>query len=190
MALRQHQTDFSGKVLLLGNGGAARAIAFEIALRNPEFQIFLACREQSLQKGEKLSKEVLAYSRSLPKGEFSHGRGVIFPRTYRQIEEAEEEYDLLVNATSVGMFPEAVVSRCRAVFDAVYNPGETQLLQMAKRLSKKRIGGMDMLVYQAAAAHRIWYGTSFSEADMAALCEEARQELKRREGGSFKTVAL
>ena len=187
MALEQCREDFSGKILLLGNGGAARAIAFEIALQNPDFQIVLACRAQSLPKGEKLSSQVQAYSRSLPGRESSGGSGQVHSCSYRQIEEGNEEYDLLINATSVGMFPnigqspvsEAVISRCKAVFDAVYNPGETELLKISKRLSKKVIGGMDMLVYQAAAAHRIWYGTSFSKADMAALCEDARQELKR-----------
>ena len=71
---------------------------------------------------------------------------------------------LLLNSTPVGMFPrtdaspvsEEVVKRCKGVFDAVYNPELTLLLQYAKRNGIPCQGGMPMLKGQAAAAHGYW----------------------------------
>ena len=72
-----------------------------------------------------------------------------------------------------------MVARCRAVFDAVYNPAQTQLLRLAGEAGALAIGGMEMLVYQAVAAHEIWYGTRFRPEDIAALCQDAGTELAR-----------
>ena len=96
-------------------------------------------------------------------------------------------FDLLLNATSVGMYPNtgespvsgAVLSRCAAVFDAVYNPAQTELLRLAGQAGAKTIGGMEMLVYQEVAAHEIWYGSRFRQEDIALLCQDAQEELSR-----------
>ncbi len=112
--------------------------------------------------------------------------------SYRELEdEPGKEYGLLVNTTSVGMYPEVkacpvsgrVVERCEAVFDAVFNPGETELLKLAKELRKKTVPGMGMLVCQAAYSHKIWYGTEFRNEDILQLIEEAKEELAVRFGG-------
>ena len=160
-ALENHGRDFSGRVLLLGNGGAARALAFEAAAR---------LRRRG-DRGFRLSVQ-----------------------TYGELEtacafstQASPNFALLLNATSVGMYPHAgespvsaeVVARCRAVFDAVYNPAQTQLLRLAGEADALAIGGMEMLVYQAVAAHEIWYGTRFRPEDIAALCQDAGAELAR-----------
>ena len=75
--------------------------------------------------------------------------------------------------------PKEVVARCGAVFDAVYNPGETELLRLAKQAGAVVVGGMEMLVYQAVAAHEIWYGGQFCPQDLADLCVDAQEELSR-----------
>ena len=67
-----------------------------------------------------------------------------------------------------------VVGQCGAVFDAVYNPGETELLRLAKEAGAVAVGGMEMLVYQAVAAHEIWYGSKFRPEDLEALCRRPR----------------
>ncbi len=80
------------------------------------------------------------------------------------------EYDLLINASPVGMYPrvgasplsEEQLSCFSAVYDLVYNPEETELLRLARRLGIKCGGGMSMLVCQAERAHEIWYGAEFS----------------------------
>ena len=66
-----------------------------------------------------------------------------------------------------------------AVFDAVYNPRETRLLQMAKAAGAVAIGGMAMLVWQAADAQTIWFRRKFDPAAVAGVIEEALEEMER-----------
>ena len=149
----------------------------------------IACRESSQPKAVALAQEVAAYLRR--RGDRGFRLSV---QTYGELEtacafstQASPNFALLLNATSVGMYPHAgespvsaeVVARCRAVFDAVYNPAQTQLLRLAGEAGALAIGGMEMLVYQAVAAHEIWYGTRFRPEDIAALCQDAGEELAR-----------
>lgn len=185
-ALENHGCDFSGRVLLLGNGGAARALAFEAAARQRDLDLTIACRKSSQPKAVALTQEVAAYLRRRGDRDFC-----LEVDTYEELEAfcrwEGRSFDLLLNATSVGMHPHAgespvsaeVVARCRAVFDAVYNPAQTQLLRLAGEAGALAIGGMEMLVYQAVAAHEIWYGTRFRPEDIAALCQDAGEELAR-----------
>jgi shikimate dehydrogenase len=85
--------------------------------------------------------------------------------------------DLLVNATSVGMWPEEgesiwpekeAIPGNLTVFDLVYNPLETRLIQQARCSGANHISGLDMLVWQGALAFQKWSG-------MAAPVETMRQ---------------
>lgn len=187
-ALENHGVDCSGRVLLLGNGGAARAMAFEAAVRQRDLDLTVACRESSQPKAVALAQEVAAFLRERGDRAFR-----LCVKTYEELEEESLPghsalgFDLLLNATSVGMYPNtgespvsgAVLSRCAAVFDAVYNPAQTELLRLAGQAGAKTIGGMEMLVYQAVAAHEIWYGSRFRQEDIALLCQDAQEELSR-----------
>lgn len=187
-ALENHGVDCSGRVLLLGNGGAARAMAFEAAVRQRDLDLTVACRESSQPKAVALAQEVAAFLRE--RGDRAFRLSI---KTYEELEEESLPghyalgFDLLLNATSVGMYPNtgespvsgAVLSRCAAVFDAVYNPAQTELLRLAGQAGAKTIGGMEMLVYQAVAAHEIWYGSRFRQEDIALLCQDAQEELSR-----------
>lgn len=73
----------------------------------------------------------------------------------------------------------AAVERCAAVFDAVYNPRRTRLLEMAAAAGAKTVAGMPMLVWQAAVAHTIWYGAAFRERDIQALVADTQDEMER-----------
>lgn len=187
-ALAEHGLDFDRRVLLLGNGGAARALAFEIALCRRDPDLTIACREGSQPKAVALAQEVAGYLRERGDRGFR-----IEVQTYEELEglcgygAQKPEYGLLLNATSVGMYPHPgqspvtgrVVARCKAVFDAVYNPAETELLRLAKEAGAAAVGGMEMLVYQAVAAHEIWYGTRFRPEDLRRLCRDAQAEMER-----------
>ena len=73
---------------------------------------------------------------------------------------------MLINCTPVGMYPhtqacpadDEVISRCAAVFDAVYNPRTTQLLARAQALSIPTVEGLGMLFDQAIEAQSFWFG--------------------------------
>ncbi|MDR0983542.1 MAG: shikimate dehydrogenase [Ruminococcus sp.] len=73
-------------------------------------------------------------------------------------------YDILINATPVGMFPKIdecpvpreVIERCEIVFDLIYNPPETRLLSVAREMGKTVVNGMKMLYLQAEKSQEIW----------------------------------
>jgi shikimate dehydrogenase len=74
---------------------------------------------------------------------------------------------LIVNATSVGMFPDAddtftdleeSFSNEQIVFDLIYNPPETKLMRIAKKNGGVVMGGLNMLVSQAAKSFALWTG--------------------------------
>lgn len=180
-ALESQGSSLQGDVLLLGNGGAARAVAFEILLSKSVDSLTIVCREASMEKGEALKGQLIALARE---------KGIavnIYVLSYAQAEEQAQRYDLLVNTTSVGMHPnreespvtEALVKRCGTVFEAIYNPRDTLLLQYAGKNGILAVGGMEMLVYQAVAAHEIWYGSVFEAGEIAALCADATVEMQR-----------
>ena len=179
-SLQDSGADIGGEILVLGNGGAARALGFAFAALNSTKSITLACRPGS-RKAQKLKNDLADFA-----GEKGIGVKLL---TYDELEQNREKYDLLLNATSVGMSPKAeaspvrgdTVCRCRLVFDAVYNPIDTQLIKIAEKYGIKTVRGMGMLVYQAAVAHEIWYGGSFKAEDLLQLCRQAELEMVNRQ---------
>lgn len=137
--------------LVLGGGGAARVAAYEFLVRGG--QVTLAVR--NLKKGNMLANELADTQ--------ADGMARIGICLLDQIHDA---HDILINCTPVGMYPhvhaspvsEDVVSKCGAVFDAVYNPRETLLLHMARKHGICCIEGLGMLFYQAVEAQKIWLG--------------------------------
>ena len=117
------------------------------------------------------------------------GCNVTIGTTKQFLEGAEitEHYNLLVNATPLGMYPkidampldDAKIDLMDAVYDIVYNPEETMLLRRAKEKGKKCGGGLSMLVAQAAKAHEYFYGASFSEAEVLEIIEKTAAEQER-----------
>ncbi len=187
VSLAIHGLNFHRRVLILGNGGAARAIAFQAAIQRPDFDITITHREGSYEKALALANRL---------GDFARRRGdknfLVRVMSYQELEEDRAgRYGLLVNTTSVGMYPhvdacpvsETVVGRCEAVFDAVFNPGETKLMRLARQQGVRAIGGMGMLVCQAAYSHKIWYDTEFDPQDLLRLIPEAQWEMERLFGG-------
>ncbi len=96
------------------------------------------------------------------------------------------EVDLLVNATPLGAGGEGIpidVSEIRsgtAVLDLVYNPLETELVKEAKRRGCRAMGGLKMLIRQAAMSERIWFGV---DPDEGVMEEAALMSLGARVGG-------
>lgn len=151
-----------GKVLLAGCGGVGRMMAIETALHGGRLTIGIIPQDRPL--AEKARAEIL---------DMCPGASV----DIAQISELDGDFDLMINATPVGMYPKTeacvipdeVIGRCGSFFDAVYNPTDTLLLRKAKELGKTGIGGAAMLVYQAVKAHEIWYGGKFSAQDIAPI---------------------
>ena len=85
-ALENHGVDCSGRVLLLGNGGAARAMAFEAAVRQRDLDLTVACRESSQPKAVALAQEVAAFLRE--RGDRAFRLSI---KTYEELEEGSDE---------------------------------------------------------------------------------------------------
>ena len=146
MALREAGVGISSSnVVLVGAGGAARAIAFHFA----EKGACVTIANRSPEKGEALAEDVGCGHAGL-----------------EDLKELLQDSDILINATSVGMHPHIdatiasreILHQDLAVFDIVYNPLRTKLLHQAELAGAKPIGGVAMLVHQGAEAFRIWTG--------------------------------
>lgn len=142
------------QVLVLGSGGTARIAVHELLLRG--CHVTLAARHP-----EKATALLQALS-AAQEPPASHTRVTALC----DLPAENQHYDLLLNATPVGMYPggdvspvpESVVERCEAVFDAIYNPPQTKLLSIADSLGLKTANGSGMLFFQAVEAQRIWFG--------------------------------
>lgn len=159
--------ELSGEVLLIGCGGVGRMMAIEASLKGGRLTI--AVLESDMPLAQKVKEEILSVKADAD-------ISIILTSELESIERA----DLLMNATPVGMFPkvdacpvpDSVIEKSSYVFDVIYNPRETQLIQKAKALGKKVSGGMAMLVYQAVSAHEIWDGDRYDDADIAELISD------------------
>lgn len=164
------------RVLLVGCGGVGRMIAIEAALHGAELTI--AVRPSNVKTAQLVMAEILAKC-----GEASVKICLI--------SEIQGSFDLLVNATPVGMYPKTdecavsdeVIENCLTFFDVIYNPTETLLIKKARALGRMAVGGAAMLVYQAVKAHELWYGGEFSAEDISAIISEVENEVEKMNRG-------
>lgn len=150
-ALKNNGVDLAGKkVLLLGAGGAAKAIAFYLAREVDEICIL----NRDAAKARELASILEPCGKNISGEEL----------TLNQIAMGLQDADVLINATSVGMTPNADESLVRpewlkprlCVMDIVYNPVETKLIRDARAADAKVVNGVEMLLYQGAASFEIW----------------------------------
>lgn len=150
MALVRNGIEVKGKnVLLLGAGGAARAIAFQLAKDGA----FVTIANRTDGRAVALAEDV----RKIGKAKAA---------SIEDLKNLVQHSDVLINSTSVGMLPEITETLVTSdmmhgslvVFDIVYNPVNTRLLQEARKAGAIAIDGVKMLVYQGAEAFKIWTG--------------------------------
>ncbi len=165
-----------GKVCIVGLGGAGRMFATECAYRG--CQITFALRKERIEALEAGAQEDL-YDLKTKLSSISG-----YPVEVLASEELKGDFDLLINASPIGMFPKtdaSPVSRdalrgVKAVFDCIYNPAETLLMKDAKAAGCRVCGGLPMLVWQAAAAQEIWYGKRFTQEQVEQVLREMEAE--------------
>jgi shikimate dehydrogenase len=152
-ALEENGITLSGKrVLLLGAGGAAKAIA--LALTKEVEELYLLNR--TLENAENLKDLLKKLGTKVTCDTLSPTAVTKYIRNS----------DIVVNATSVGMYPNNNQSLIAyehlnsdlAVMDIVYSPVETRLVKDAKTAGARVVSGVDMLVHQGAASFEIWTG--------------------------------
>jgi len=142
---------------VLGAGGAARAVIVALASSGCAVTLHARRREQA---------EELA---------------VLTPAVIGPWPPEPESWDLLINCTPIGMYPDVDATPIpseqltgRYVYDLVYNPTETRLMREAARAGCQTIGGLDMLVAQAHEQFQWWTG---SKAPAGVMREAAARRL-------------
>jgi shikimate dehydrogenase len=173
-ALQENGIEPEGKkVVVLGAGGASRAITYVLAEKSANLTVLN--RQLELDWAEDIARLIHKdLGREVKVMELGH------------LAEAMDGADILVNATSVGMSPASeeslVPSRLLkpglVVFDIVYNPIVTRLLKDAGLSGARTISGVDMLAWQGALAFEKWTGQT---APVDLMRQEAVRLLEKRE---------
>lgn len=153
-ALDAAQVNLSGKeILILGSGGAARAIAFSLALNRQISGLTILGIEE---------KERVQLAEDLRKG--TKIAIMDSPLTVKSLSSAIARSQLMIHCTPLGMHPnhdktcvsKDLIKPHIVVMDIVYNPLETRLLREAKEVGCQTIRGIDMFLYQAVAQFELW----------------------------------
>jgi 3-dehydroquinate dehydratase/shikimate dehydrogenase len=138
------------RILVLGAGGAARAAVYGLAEKGANVAIW--------SRKEAAAKELAANSGAI---------------TVSRKQIAESQFDILINATPCGMTGNAHPLplennewKARLVFDLVYNPLDTPLLQAARARGIATIQGYEMFVHQGARQFELWTNKPAPEAEM------------------------
>ncbi|NMA04039.1 MAG: shikimate dehydrogenase [Clostridiales bacterium] len=136
------------EVLLLGAGGVAKVIASEIIKLGGNLTI----ANRNIERGVQLKTRLEEF----------YGVPVITI----SLKELDTTFDIIINSTSVGMYPNVdkspidqdVLRNAELVYDVIYNPTETKLLELGNKFGAKTINGLPMLIYQGLKSFEIWTG--------------------------------
>ena len=152
-SLEDEQIKITGKkAVILGAGGAARAIAVELALAGAQKIIIV---NRSRDRGETLVK--LINEKTTAHAEFTLWEGCY---------NVDEDTDILVNCTSIGLYPDTNVPNIdyntlkstTVVCDIIPNPLHTRFMAKAQACGCKTLDGFSMLINQAAVSFKLWTG--------------------------------
>ncbi len=158
------------EIILLGAGGAARAVAYLCASKGAE-RVYLLNR--TLEKAQTVAAEVNQ----------AVGAEVIVPMALGDYGRLPERRFLAIQGTSVGLFPhveEAVIEekefyqKIHTGFDLIYSPWETRFIRLVRENGGIAYNGLKMLLYQGIIAYELWNNVKVSEEDAMAVYEQMR----------------
>jgi shikimate 5-dehydrogenase len=162
------------EIILLGAGGAARAVAFLCASKKAA-RVYLLNR--TLEKAGQVAEEVNR----------TYGYECVAPirmEEYARIP-SDKKY-LAIQATSVGLYPnveDAVITdtdfyaKIHTGFDLIYRPSETKFMTLVRENGGQAFHGLKMLLYQGVIAYELWNDTRVSEEDALAVYEKMKAEM-------------
>ncbi len=159
------------KVLILGAGGAARAVAVPLAKAGSEITV----ANRTFKTGERLAKKLNKFSQATAIG-------------LDDISNIISDVKILINCTPVGMkgfledspIPTNLLRNDMIAFDIVYSPKDTPLLTAAKKIGATIIYGYEMLILQGVKAFELWTGKT---APIELMRRVVREELEPNLGG-------
>ena len=140
--------------MVLGAGGAARAITFQLLLSEAEN---LVISNRTIEKAQELKDDLVE----------KLDQEVIITDLGSDLKKELQDTDILINTTPIGMYPNIthkplvtadMMHKELIVNDIVYNPLKTGLIMEAEKAGAKTISGIKMLMYQGIESFRIWTG--------------------------------
>lgn len=153
------------EIILLGAGGAARAVAYLCAVKGARCVYLL---NRTLDKAEMVAEEVNG----------SMDRQVIVPMALSDVDRLPDRRFLAIQGTSVGLAPhveDAVIEdkrfyeRIHTGFDLIYSPWETRFMKLVKAHGGRAYNGLKMLLYQGIIAYELWNGVKVSEEEASVV---------------------
>jgi 3-dehydroquinate dehydratase/shikimate dehydrogenase len=166
--LEQRITLEKAKILVLGAGGAARAAVFGLKERGAEVYIL----NRSAIAAQKLARQARA-------------------RTIKRPDLKKVDFDVIINATPVGMNNtretplNAEEIKARYLFEMIYDPPETQFVKLAMERGVEVIPGTEMFVHQAARQFEIWTGKPAPWDDMLKVVSLALRQRQAANGAKI-----
>lgn len=162
-------TGFEGKtVVILGAGGASRAIAVKAAMEKAS-KIFILNR--SLSNANEITE--------LINRNFGCESASVLINTDESFGILKSS-DIIINTTPIGMYPEVDASPVpefkdyrenQIVYDVIYNPARTKFLEEASRKNCRTLNGFGMLIFQGILAYEIWTGIKVPDDVVCSLFE-------------------
>ncbi len=159
------------QIILLGAGGAARAVAYLCAVKGAD-KVYMLNR--TLGKAQTVAQEV----------NDTVGRKVIQPMSIENYTGLPDRKYLAIQGTSVGLAPhvedvviadDAFYEKIHTGFDLIYSPWETRFMQLVRAHGGKAYNGLKMLLYQGIIAYELWNDVDVSEEDADAVYERLRE---------------
>lgn len=161
------------EVVLLGAGGAARAVAYLCAGCGAA-KVYLLNRTPD--KGQAVAQEVNE----------SFGREIISPMLLSDYTKLPDEKFIVIQATSVGLEPhddeviiadEAFYKKVGIGFDLIYKPFNTRFMQLVKKAGGEAYNGLKMLIYQGIEAYELWNDVKLGKEDAEFVMDEIKQAM-------------
>ena len=173
MSVKDYPMD--GKVLLIGCGGVGRMIATEALRSGADLTIGIIPQDRKL-----VETFIQEAKQQMPDARVQ----------YAVTAEIHEKFDVIINASPVGMFPKAdacpvsdeLIDQADYFIDVIYNPTKTLFLRKALAQGKTAKGGAAMLVLQAVRAHEIWNGDSYTQEQIDTIIREMEQTIDQQNG--------
>lgn len=159
------------RIILLGAGGVARAVAYLCAVKGAE-QVYLLNR--TFDKAQAVAEEVNRTS----------GREVVVAMRMEDYEALPDGKYLAIQGTSVGLAPhvedvviadDAFYEKIHTGFDLIYSPWETKFMRLTREHGGRAYNGLKMLLYQGVIAYELWNDVKVSDEDADAVYEKLKE---------------
>ncbi len=160
-------------VLLLGAGGAARAVAYMCASAGAK-KIYICNRTP--EKAKDIAQEIKLHMEDTD----------IVALAFSELETLTEKSFLAMQCTSVGLYPNVeevvledgdIYDRIHTGVDLIYRPYETQFMKLVKAHGGKTMNGLKMLFYQGIIAYELWNGCDVTEAQAELILQKMKEEM-------------